>query len=367
MAWFQSKKEGGTIKSGDVPRGNSVRQGLNGIGGFFANVATKLITTINEEKEHFMQETEPDTGVGHHARNDTTNNNMVPLWLMLSPAGDASSKQIEEARNAILDLTKSKRNFLNAPPEDVNFTFDYNARMDMALAAINADPKLNMARFYLVPTYIKEEEFWRNWFYRVQIILTAYGLAMPTQQQQRQPMQQDEPPQARQQGGTPTIPSPTLSVADSLSTMIEKELGELGIHTPESNPEAWEEELKQELLSLDPAKEGPDSLLSQNWEEELMLELGLKNSPKDTPSLDLLANQPPEASHSTDSLTKDLSPPVPDTSKLEPPHEPLVVSPTPVNNTQANTATIPPFGAPETTIPPTTHMPPYDAIPPADT
>jgi hypothetical protein len=167
-----------------------------------------------------------------------------------------------------------------------------------ALAAVNADPKLNMARFCLVPTYIKEgkcnlfcvqcvcvlyskvldkktkktlEEFWRNWFYRVQIILTAYGLEMPKKNTKKISHDNVLPSTASH--------SPILSVEDSLSNKIEKELGELGIHTSESNPEAWEEELKRELSSLDPSKEASDSLLSQNWEEELMLELGLKNSP----------------------------------------------------------------------------------------
>jgi len=194
------------------------------------------------------------------------------LWLALS---HADPSVVEEARNAILNLTKSKRNFLNSPPEDIGFTFDYPTSMPQALAAVNADPKLNMARFYLVPTYIKEEEFWRNWFYRVQIILTAYGLEMPKNKLENSPSLD-----TAFSSSLPTDPhSPILSAEDALSRKIEKELGELGIHASESNPEAWEEELKRELSSLDPSKEAPDSLLSQNWEEELMLELGLKNSP----------------------------------------------------------------------------------------
>jgi len=65
---------------------------------------------------------------------------------------------------------------------------------------------------------------------------------------------------------------------DYLNKDIEKELGALGIHTAESNPDTWEEELKRELSELDATnKEGANGLLSQNWEEELMLELGLKD------------------------------------------------------------------------------------------
>ena len=43
----------------------------------------------------------------------------------------------------------------------------------VALATLEADPKLQDARFKLVPARIKEEEFWRNYFYRVQLILES--------------------------------------------------------------------------------------------------------------------------------------------------------------------------------------------------
>jgi len=112
-------------------------------------VANKIITTIQEEKTKFLDERDtPETAGTVVVANGT------PLWLLLH--SDHDSRVAEEARAAILGLTKSKRNFLNAPPEDVNFRFDYMASMADAAAALKADPNLNMARFYLVPIYIKE-------------------------------------------------------------------------------------------------------------------------------------------------------------------------------------------------------------------
>ncbi len=128
--------------------------------------------------------------------------------------------------------------------------------------------------------FILLEEFWRNWFYRVQVILTAYGLEMPTSSNKKKV--ENFPTDASQVSPVFVEETDYLNNRKDIKE-IEKELGELGIHTSESNPEAWEEELKRELSELDPAKEGDNSLLSQNWEQELMMELGIKDSTSELP------------------------------------------------------------------------------------
>lgn len=55
----------------------------------------------------------------------------------------------------ILGLTRSKRNFLNAPPEDIDFPFNYDEALPVAIASLQADQRLDMARFCLVPMYLK--------------------------------------------------------------------------------------------------------------------------------------------------------------------------------------------------------------------
>lgn len=129
--------------------------------------------------------------------------------------------------------------------------------------------------------FVLTEDFWRNWFYRVQIILTAYGLEMP---KNRSSSVNSNKPRPKD---TTAI---FIEEGDYLNKDIEKELSALGIHTAESNPDAWEEELKKELSVLDASKDS--SLLSQNWEEELMLELGLKEKDTDTTATDTVVPLP---------------------------------------------------------------------------
>ncbi|GBC00503.1 hypothetical protein RclHR1_03880013 [Rhizophagus clarus] len=76
----------------------------------------------------------------------------------------------ENLKQQILALSQDKRNFTISPPENTNFQFDMNVYFQTALAALNADPNLKRMRFDLVPAYVQEPIFWRNYFYRVSII-----------------------------------------------------------------------------------------------------------------------------------------------------------------------------------------------------
>ncbi|KMQ96124.1 synapse-associated protein of 47 kda [Lasius niger] len=55
----------------------------------------------------------------------------------------------------------------------------------MAQATLALDPNLEAMRFELVPKVISEENFWRNYFYRVSLLRQGYELnAMASSQQQ---------------------------------------------------------------------------------------------------------------------------------------------------------------------------------------
>ena len=98
---------------------------------------------------------------------------------------------------------QDRRNFVRAPPAGVDFEFDYDTAYPVALAIMTEDNALEKMRFELVPkmydtrTYnlttfdlftiiflklfilfcsITEENFWRNYFYRVQLIIQAGDL-----------------------------------------------------------------------------------------------------------------------------------------------------------------------------------------------
>ena len=93
-----------------------------------------------------------------------------PPWVGV---GESRGKDEAKVKEQILALSADEKNFLRPPPGGAAFQFDYDAMHPVALATLEADPKLQDARFKLVPARIKEEEFWRNYFYRVQLILES--------------------------------------------------------------------------------------------------------------------------------------------------------------------------------------------------
>ena len=100
----------------------------------------------------------------------------------------------EELKEKIMALSEDKRNVLRAPPSGVNFDFEYTSVTSPALLLLETDPKLKALRllenliniilsytlgyrYELVPKVIKEDEFWRNYFYRVSLIKQSFELS----------------------------------------------------------------------------------------------------------------------------------------------------------------------------------------------
>ena len=79
----------------------------------------------------------------------------------------------EEAivKRKILALSKDERSFIEPPPEDTNFHFVYDDYSVVAMKLMEADPDIGKARFALVPRKVKEVHFWRNYFYRISLIV----------------------------------------------------------------------------------------------------------------------------------------------------------------------------------------------------
>lgn len=65
---------------------------------------------------------------------------------------------------------------MRAPPVGVDFEFNYDLSYPTAVAIMTEDPALEKMRFDLVPKIITEENFWRNYFYRVSLICQASDL-----------------------------------------------------------------------------------------------------------------------------------------------------------------------------------------------
>jgi len=83
----------------------------------------------------------------------------------------------EDLKAKILALSEDKRNVTRAPPTGVNFDFEYCTVVSPAALLLEADPRLKQLRYELVPKVIKEDEFWKNYFYRVSLIKQSFELS----------------------------------------------------------------------------------------------------------------------------------------------------------------------------------------------
>lgn len=82
-----------------------------------------------------------------------------------------------ELREKILALSEDRRNFLRAPPQGVDFAFEYSAVAAHAVVLLAEDARLSKMRYELVPKKVKEDDFWRNYFYRVGLAKQSFELA----------------------------------------------------------------------------------------------------------------------------------------------------------------------------------------------
>ena len=98
----------------------------------------------------------------------------VPPWV--------GYNEEDSMKQQILALSQDKRNFLRNPPTGVQFQFDFEASFPVALATLPEDPNLKEMRFELVPKFVTEENFWRNYFYRVSLIKQSTQLTSLAQQ-----------------------------------------------------------------------------------------------------------------------------------------------------------------------------------------
>lgn len=200
-----------------------------------------LIKDFNEEQKKFISE------------NNTKVENKTP-W--------SGYKNEDELKDQILQLSKDKRNFLRAPPAGALFEFDYKQSQPMALALLEVDSSLKDMRFQLVPKVSKEEDFWRNYFYRVSLL-----------KQNAEPIE-DEPVAEAQ-----TDDKNNLS-AEEDELNLDEEFASEEVGTKSDEIPQWEKELQDELQEYEVVEEEENG----EWEKELedMLGNDVESSPSDS-------------------------------------------------------------------------------------
>ncbi|XP_032186029.1 synapse-associated protein 1 isoform X2 [Mustela erminea] len=221
----------------------------------------------------------------------------VPPWV--------DSNDEETIQQQILALSADKRNFLRDPPAGVQFHFDFDQMYPVALVMLQEDELLSRMRFALVPKLVKEEVFWRNYFYRVSLIKQSAQLTALAAQQQAsgkgeksRGTEEDLPLTEAVRPKTPpvviksqlktqedeeeisTSPGVAEFVSDAFDACnlnqedLRKEMEQLVLNKKEEETAVleedsadWEKELQQELQEYEVVTESEKR--DENWDKEI--------------------------------------------------------------------------------------------------
>ncbi|KAM9825250.1 synapse-associated protein 1 [Syngnathus typhle] len=248
---------------------------------------------FQKEQEKFLQE-----------KKSKRSEAAVPPWV--------GYNEEETIQQQILALSADKRNFLRDPPAGVHFHFDMGQMFPLATVMLEEDQLLNRMRFDLVPKHVKEEVFWRNYFYRVSLIKQSAQLtALAAQQKQQQTAGDDgddavsphdvilkdnvrpktppvsigdkQQPVQEEDFSISTSPGVAEFVSDAFDSAaidhedLQKGMEQLVLDMKDSAPQAdeeqsdWEKELQQELQEYEVVAElqNPDEQWDQEIEEML--------------------------------------------------------------------------------------------------
>jgi hypothetical protein len=151
--------------------------GAKSFGNFLYSAVNKAGKTVSEASAKIKETVEKNSILGEfnkeqeaflkgQAGNTATS---LPPW-----AGCSNEEALKEE---CLSLSTDKKNFVRSPPAGIDFQFDYEVSYPIAMAIMEQDPNLEKMRYELVPKVISEENFWRNYFYRVSLICQANELS----------------------------------------------------------------------------------------------------------------------------------------------------------------------------------------------
>ncbi|XP_076840820.1 synapse-associated protein 1 isoform X2 [Brachyhypopomus gauderio] len=227
-----------------------------------------ILGDFQKEQEKFVQE-----------KNAKKTDAAVPPWVGYS--------EEETIQQQILALSADKRNFLRDPPAGVHYHFDVEQMYPIALVMLQEDELLNRMRFDLVPKLVKEEVFWRNYFYRVSLIKQSAQLtALAAQQQAAERREEEKNGAAPQDEGVveairPKTPPTTINAKTKSSEHDEEEISTSpgvsefvsdAFDSCNINQEDLRKEMEQLVLDKK-AEASPHDEDASEWERELQREL----------------------------------------------------------------------------------------------
>nr|XP_018912273.1 PREDICTED: synapse-associated protein of 47 kDa isoform X2 [Bemisia tabaci] len=162
-------------------------QGAKSIGSFLFSAVNKAGKTVSEASAKIKKTVEENSILGEFNKEQESfikekegkgsDGAAVPPWV--------GCPNEENLKQECLSLSTDRRNFVRPPPAGVDFEFDFESFYPVAQAILAVDPELEKMRFELVPKVINEENFWRNYFYRVSLICQANELSSMAQEGQQ--------------------------------------------------------------------------------------------------------------------------------------------------------------------------------------
>lgn len=262
------------------------------IGSFLFSVANKAGKTVQETAKQLKTTVEENSILADFNREQETfvkskqrcDVGILP-WV--------GCEDEENVKQQILSLSADKRNFVRSPPSGVQFEFDMDTMSPVAMALLQEDSNLEKMRFEIVPKWIPELDFWRNYFYRVSLIKQSTQLSAlshgkgagssssgDTSSVSSQQSPSDESTKQHLAAGEDeeALDSPTHEfVSDTFQgNKISEEEVKMGMKQlgmgdkAVSADDEWEKELQQELqdyevVATDAAAHGDDA----EWENEI--------------------------------------------------------------------------------------------------
>ncbi|XP_068619486.1 synapse-associated protein of 47 kDa isoform X2 [Battus philenor] len=227
--------------------GNFLYSAVNKAGAKVSEAGAKIKKTVEENSILGEFNREQDAFIkGQDARG---NNAAAPPWV-----GAPNEGALKEE---CLSLSTDRRNFVRAPPAGVEFEFDYDKMYPVAVAIMAEDPNLEKMRFDLVPKVITEENFWRNYFYRLSLICQANEADAAGGRQPSADDSQDET------SASERLIAKEKSSQESIDD-VKKRIKSLKVDR-ENEDEQWEKELEAELKEYEVVAEKAGD---EKWEKE---------------------------------------------------------------------------------------------------
>eukprot|EP00484_Ammonia_sp_Unknown_P002310 CAMPEP_0197073204 /NCGR_PEP_ID=MMETSP1384-20130603/210489_1 /TAXON_ID=29189 /ORGANISM="Ammonia sp." /LENGTH=504 /DNA_ID=CAMNT_0042512037 /DNA_START=16 /DNA_END=1530 /DNA_ORIENTATION=- len=183
MSWFSSwddftKKASEVAKSASEKAAEAAKVAADKSKVIAAQVNEKVNQFVEEQKKEFNAvEQETDLSRRKRLKREQIMSSGHPPWHIDEKTHAQQIQFMDELRLNILKLCEDENNFLiKAPTSTSVFDFKLEYALPYAQCALREDPVLPDIRFKMVPKKLTEEQFWKNYFYRVNVIRESLNI-----------------------------------------------------------------------------------------------------------------------------------------------------------------------------------------------